>query len=391
MAFVTGEMQTPGVVINDTTLRDGEQSPGVGFSTGEKVHIALMLESAGVPELEIGIPAMGEKERATIREITGSLRQASTMAWCRMTHEDIRSACGLGLDWVDLSVPVSVQQLKNKLNIPVKKLLSLCLENIRRAVDAGLSVCVGMEDASRAEDELLHRVVDIAGEAGARRVRFADTLGVLDPVSTYHKISDLRQRTDLQIEMHAHNDLGLATANTLAAVDAGAYSVNTTVTGLGERAGNAALEEVAVALNVLNKPQSDIDLARLPALCRYLHIVSGRTLSPQKAIVGDYAFTHESGVHIDGLLKDINNYQSFPPSLIGRKHHLVLGKHSGIHAIDAVYRQLGISLTRAQCEEIREALRDWSETCKCVPGNDDLMSLIDLTMTGGIHDYQYAG
>ncbi|SHO56807.1 homocitrate synthase [Vibrio quintilis] len=390
MAFVTADMLTPGVVINDTTLRDGEQSPGVGFSTGEKVHIALMLESAGVPELEVGIPAMGEKERATIREITGSLRHTSTMAWCRMTRADIQSACGLGLDWVDLSVPVSAQQIKSKLNMSMKKLQEVCQENIRRAVDAGLSVCVGMEDASRAEAEILHRVVDIAGEAGALRVRFADTLGVLEPVSAYDKIADLKCRSDLQIEMHAHNDLGLATANTLAAVDAGAYSVNTTVTGLGERAGNAALEEVAVALKVLNKPQSYVDLAKLPALCRYLHIVSGRALSPQKAIVGDYAFTHESGVHIDGLLKDINNYQGFSPSLIGREHHFVLGKHSGIHAINVVYRQLGITLTRAQCEVVREALRDWSETCKRVPGNDDLMSLIDLNMAGGSHDYQFS-
>ncbi|MCE0495425.1 homocitrate synthase [Vibrio salinus] len=375
MAYVTGAL--PAVVLNDTTLRDGEQSPGVGFSQDEKVHIALMLESAGIQELEVGIPAMGERERATIQAITGSLTSADTMAWCRMTEKDIHLASGLGLDWLDLSVPVSDQQIKSKLNISLKKLLERCEENIKRAMDNGFSVCLGMEDASRADPDILYRVVDIAQLAGAKRVRFADTLGILDPISTYQKVVDLKLQSDLQVEMHAHNDLGLATANTLAAIDAGAYSVNTTVTGLGERAGNAALEEVAVALKVLNKSETDVDLSKIPALCHYLHIVSGRTLSPQKAIVGAYAFTHESGIHIDGLLKDVNNYQSFSPSLIGREHHFVLGKHSGLHAINAIYREMGIVLTRSQCEHVRDALREWSETCKRVPGNDDLMSFVE--------------
>lgn len=381
MAYVTGAVSA--VVLNDTTLRDGEQSPGVGFSQDEKVHIALMLESAGVPELEVGIPAMGERERSTIQAITGSLTYANTMAWCRMIKGDIELASGLGLDWLDLSIPVSNQQIKSKLNISLKQLLERCEENIKRAVDQGFSVCLGMEDASRSDPDLLYRVVDAAQLAGAKRVRFADTLGILDPISTYKKVVDLKLQCDLQIEMHAHNDLGLATANTLAAIDAGAYSVNTTVTGLGERAGNAALEEVAVALKVLNKSETNVDLAKIPALCHYLNIVSGRVLSPQKAIVGDYAFTHESGIHIDGLLKDINNYQSFSPSLIGREHCFVLGKHSGLHAIDAIYQKLGIALTRSQCEHIREILRDWSETCKRVPSNDDLMSFVEQDVVGG--------
>ncbi|RQW62105.1 homocitrate synthase [Vibrio viridaestus] len=375
MAYVTGAPAR--VVLNDTTLRDGEQSPGVGFSTDEKVHIALMLESAGISELEVGIPAMGEKERAAIQAITSSLNHANTMAWCRMTKADIKHAQGLGLDWVDLSIPVSEQQIRGKLGVTLKVLLERTEEVIKTAVDAGLSVCLGMEDASRADSDILYRVVDVAQLAGAKRVRFADTLGVLDPISTYKKIVDLKLQSDLQVEMHAHNDLGLATANTLAAIDAGAFSVNTTVMGLGERAGNAALEEVAVALKVLNKSETNVDLAKIPALCHYLHIVSGRALSPQKAIVGDYAFTHESGIHIDGLLKDINNYQSFPPSLIGREHSFVLGKHSGLHAINTIYKKLGIVLTRAQSERIRDSLRDWSETCKRVPSNDDLMSFVD--------------
>lgn len=363
------------VVFNDTTLRDGEQSPGVAFTTQEKVHIAQMLEAVGVSELEVGIPAMGSAEQATIQAICQSLTTAQTMAWCRMTAQDVQSAMNLGLDWVDLSIPVSKQQLRSKLNIPFSELFKRAEAVIKQALDCGLQVCVGMEDASRADSDVLARVAEMAQKAGAKRVRFADTLGILDPFTTYSIISELRSHTDMEIEMHAHNDLGLATANTLAAIRAGATSVNTTINGLGERAGNAPLEEVAVAMSVLNQASCGIELTQLPSLCHYVYVASGRSLSPQKAIIGDTVFTHESGIHVDGLLKDINNYQGFSPNIVGREHQFVLGKHSGVHAIDAVYRKLGIVLSPLQCEQLRDPLRTWSETRKSIPGMDDLITL----------------
>jgi homocitrate synthase NifV len=367
--------QPQAVVINDTTLRDGEQSPGLAFTAEEKVHIALLLEAAGIPEIEVGIPAMGVEEQEMIRTICSSLSTARTMAWCRMLSQDVRSAIGLGLDWVDLSIPVSSQMIHHKLNISVKKLFDRCETVIKQAQDAGLMVCLGMEDASRAEDELLYRVAEVAARCGAQRLRFADTMGILDPFTTYHRISQLRSQTSLDIEMHAHNDLGLATANTLAAIRAGATSVNTSINGLGERAGNAALEEVAVSLNVLKQSTTGIDLCQLPNLCHYVHVVSGRPLSEQKAITGEVVFTHESGIHVDGLLKDVHNYQGFSPTLIGRQHRFVLGKHSGLRAIDQIYRDMGLSLTEAQCQFIKRELRTWSETRKCIPESQDLLTL----------------
>lgn len=368
-----GKNQTPCVTINDTTLRDGEQSPGVAFSTDEKVAIAKCLESVGVGELEIGIPAMGAAEQETILAITGALSSAKTMAWCRMTEQDMKSATGLGLDWVDLSIPVSEQQILSKLSFTSEEQYFAHFKaHLSLAAELDINVCIGMEDASRASIDRMLRLAELAQEYGAKRLRFADTLGILDAGKTQSYISQLRSNCDLQIEMHAHNDLGLATANTLAAIEAGATSVNTTVIGLGERAGNAALEEVAVAMSVLHKGETGIDLQALPQLCQLVQSASGRSESPQKAIVGGSVFTHESGIHVDGLLKDINNYQGFAPQLVGREHEFVLGKHSGHKAISTIYQNLGVRLTARQCEQIRTALRCWSETHKCMPTKEDL-------------------
>ena len=383
-------MTLPYICVNDTTLRDGEQTPGVAFTTEEKVQLALMLARAGVPEVEIGIPAMGAEEQHSIQAITSALQanttysvnglvthghRCATMAWCRMTEFDIRQALNLGLDWVDLSTPVSRQQIRSKLNSTPEQVLARTDRLVKQALDFGFKVCVGMEDASRADMNLLLSVAEVAERAGASRIRFADTLGVLEPFHTHQMISQLRVHTALEIEMHAHNDLGLATANTLAAIDAGATSINTTANGLGERAGNAPLEELAVALNVLNKAETGIELAQLPHICHYALQASGRQVSLQKAIVGAGVFTHESGIHIDGLLKDINNYQGFAPELIGREHTLVLGKHSGVSAIRTLYHRLGIELNEPQCQLLRAVLRQWSEMHKCSPDEVALRAL----------------
>jgi len=374
--MANGLAKPTSIIFNDTTLRDGEQSPGVAFTTQEKVAIALQLEAAGVPELEIGIPAMGIEEQRTIHAINRALTMAKTMAWCRMCDADILSAQGLGLDWIDLSIPVSKQQISSKLKFSMTELFTHFEQSIRQAVVSGFDVCVGMEDASRADLDLILRLAELAQHLGVKRLRFADTLGILDPSLTYSAIDIIRKNSDLQLEMHAHNDLGLATANTLAAIEAGVTSVNTTVNGLGERAGNAALEEVAVALSVLNKGESGIDLTVLPDISHKVMLAAGRMKWPQKAIVGDSVFTHESGIHVDGLLKDVNNYQGFPPELVGREHQFVLGKHSGNKAISSVYKGLGVELTLNQCERLRGYLRDWSESHKCLPTEQDLFALV---------------
>jgi len=362
----------PNPIINDTTLRDGEQTAGVAFTVAEKCAIATALSQAGVAELEVGIPAMGEDEIACIQEIVNLDLEAELMVWGRLTDADLDAALACQPDIIHLSIPVSDIHLQHKLRQSRDWVLAQVTRVMGAAVKSGYKVTLGAEDASRADPAFLAGVAQRAQQCGVRRVRFADTLGVLDPFSTYEAIARLRDAVDMEIEIHAHNDLGLATANTLAALRAGATHANTTVNGLGERAGNAALEEIVMGARHLLGTDTGVDSTALVEISKLVARASGRPVALNKSIVGGGVFTHESGIHTDGLAKNSSTYESFDPAELGRERSVVLGKHSGSQGVRQAYQALGVALAERHVAPLLTRIRNHAMLHKQSPSATDL-------------------
>lgn len=319
--------------IIDSTLRDGEQAPGVVFSVEEKKQIARMLDEIGIDEIEAGTPAMGVQECEVIKQIVSMHLHSRILVWSRALANDIHIAAQTGAEGIHIAFPLSDIQLSsmNKSWNQMKDYLPSIIELARNYFPY---VSIGAQDASRCGVERLFEFIEIADSLNIYRVRIADTVGILTPLTTIPLINNiLSLYPNLEIDFHGHNDLGMATANTITAWQSGATTLSVTVNGLGERAGNAALEEVLVAL-ALTEKQSKYEISTLYPLCKYVSSVSGRPIPESKAICGQLVFSHESGIHAKSSITNINSFQAFDGKLIGRESSRNLfGKHSGKGAV----------------------------------------------------------
>lgn len=346
------------VRLDDTTLRDGEQTAGVVFTNQEKIQIAKYLDEIGVHQIEAGIPVMGGDEREVIEEIAHMGLRASVLGWNRANVADIKTSIECGVDAVAISLATSDIHIETKL----QKDRAWVVDSIRTAVayakSEGVYVSVNAEDASRTSLEFLLEYAAAAKAEGADRLRFCDTIGIMEPLRTYKVIKELIEQTGLEVEMHTHNDFGMAVANAIAGIHAGATWVNVTVGGLGERAGNAALEEIVMACKYVEALDLGIETERFREIVDFTMQAAGRTVPAWKPVVGSNMFAHESGIHADGVIKNPKTYEIFAPEEVGLERQIVVGKHSGSRTIEMKFAEYGIPMTREEATALLPHVRN---------------------------------
>ena len=350
--------------IIDTTLRNGEQTAGVVFSKHEKIRIAKMLDEIGVPEIEIGTPSLGAVEREVIKEILEDDFNSRLFVYCEAEPQNIEYAVKCGAKNVIINISTSDIHIKEKYKKNKTWVINKLREAMKTARQNGLDFIVSAEDATRTDLGFLLKLISIAGKKGAYRFRICDTVSRLDPFRTFLLISTISSATDIPIEVYNHNDFGMATANGMAAIRGGASSLVVSVGGLGEGTGNAAMEEIIMALRYLENIELGIETSRFREIAEYVARASARAVPVWKAIVGTNVFAHESGIHADGVIKNPKNYEVFNPSEVGLTRQLVVGKHSGSHTILHKFKEFNIELTDKQANDILALARDMSVDLK---------------------------
>jgi len=363
------------IYIVDGTLREGEQSPGVYFTRDEKVEIARELDRIGVPILDVGMPSISAEERETISAIVHQRLRASVGVSIRLKKEEVNQAIECGVNEVFVICPVSSLHLKLKLSTDEEGVKSLAKEVVGYASRKGLLVNLVAEDASRAEIPFIKEILYHAYGWGAQRAFLCDTVGVMEPFRMKEMVKRVRDEipSEMGLGVHCHNDLGLATANTLASIEAGADYPSVTVNGIGERAGNPPLHEIVLTLEKIFHREHGIDKTRLYRLSQLVEKCSGIFIPPHAPIVGLNAFRHESGIHVDGILKNSQTYKAIDPAEVGREASFVLGKHTGTQAILHLLKQRGYE---AKEEGLREILQKVKEK-KVAKGKGEIRKMAE--------------
>lgn len=345
------------VSVCDTTLRDGEQTAGIVFANIEKYRIAQMLDDAGVPQIECGIPAMGGDEKVAVKHMARMGLNASILAWNRATVADVTTSLDCDVDAVALSMSASDIHIEHKLRKSREWVLQQVTESVEVAKDHGLYISCNAEDASRADLMFLVQFAKAAKDAGADRLRYCDTIGREDPFTIRERIETIRKMVGIDVEMHTHNDFGMANANAIAGVLGGARFVSTTVMGIGERAGNSALEEVVMTCHHLLNKETGIDPLKLKPLAEFVSKAADRPIYVSKPFLGSNCFAHEAGIHADGIIKDAKNYEPYDPEEVGLERSIVIGKHSGTKTLITELAKRDIEVKREDAEKLLVMVR----------------------------------
>ena len=368
----------------DTTLRDGEQTPGVALTVDEKIQIAQKLNDLGIDKIEAGFPIASNGEFEACKEIKSLNLDSTVVGLARCVKKDIDSVLDADLDYTHIFIGTSPLHRDYKLKMSKETIISNAVEAVLYAKDHGLSVEFSAEDATRTEKEFLLEFYQSVVDCGIDFINIPDTVGILTPIMTNELISFMKNNFKTPLSVHFHNDFGLATANTLTAIECGANQAHVTVNGMGERTGNCSLEELAVLLHAAYNININIDTSQLYSLSDFVGRLTGVKMPVNKPIVGDNAFAHESGIHVHGILNNSLTYEPISPELVGHNRKIILGKHTGANALKSKLTDYHINLTDEQFEKVFSQIKSLGDKGKCI--TDDDLKAIALTELGSARE-----
>ncbi|TMT87310.1 2-isopropylmalate synthase [Haloterrigena sp. H1] len=344
----------------DTTLRDGEQSPGTSFSYDDKRQIASILDEMGTHVIEAGFPVNSDAEFEAVRDIA-SATSSTTCGLARVVDKDIEAALDSGVEMVHTFVSTSDVQIEDSMHATREEVVERAVESVERITEAGATCMFSPMDATRTDEQFLIEVIEAVTEAGTDWINIPDTTGVATPTRFKAMIEKVLAHTDARIDVHAHDDFGLATANALAGIEAGASQAQVSVNSIGERAGNAAYEEFVMAVESLYQTDTGIDTTRITELSEIVEEKSGMPTPGNKPVVGDNAFSHESGIHAAGVIENSDTFEPgvMTPEMIGAERKLVMGKHTGTHSVRERLVECGFDPTDEQVRAVTRRVKDY--------------------------------